>query len=72
MQSRYELAQSDFLRQGITFTVYSDNEGTERTMPFDFVPKIIPPDEWQELERGLMQRFDALNAFLDDVYHEQH
>ena len=32
-------------------------------MPFDFVPKIIPPDEWQELERGLMQRFDALNAF---------
>ncbi len=71
LQSRYELAQSDFLRQGITFTVYSDNEGTERTMPFDFVPKIIPPDEWQELERGLMQRFDALNAFLDDVYHEQ-
>ncbi|HEX6922627.1 MAG TPA: circularly permuted type 2 ATP-grasp protein [Bacillales bacterium] len=70
LKSRYEVAQSDFLRQGITFTVYSGNEGTERTMPFDFVPKIMSYNEWAELESGLTQRVKALDAFLEDVYHE--
>ncbi|HET7577890.1 MAG TPA: circularly permuted type 2 ATP-grasp protein [Bacillales bacterium] len=70
LKSRYSLAQSDFLRQGITFTVYSGNEGTERTMPFDFVPKIMPYQEWTQLEAGLTQRIKALDAFLEDVYHE--
>jgi len=66
--TRYRMAQSDFLRQGVTFTVYHDERGTERPMPFDFVPKIIPAAEWSLIERGLTQRVAALNAFLDDVY----
>lgn len=60
-----------FLRQGITFTVYGDQRGTERVFPFDPVPRIIPADEWQTIEDGLVQRITALNLFLYDVYHEQ-
>nr|WP_246055118.1 circularly permuted type 2 ATP-grasp protein [Pseudalkalibacillus caeni] len=71
MEKRHAFAHGDFLRQGITFTVYNDNKGTERTMPFDFVPKVIPQKEWHQIEKGLIQRFEALNMFLDDVYHDQ-
>lgn len=60
-----------FLRAGVTFTVYSDNQGTERIFPFDLMPRIIPQDEWEFLERGLKQRIVALNMFLHDIYHEQ-
>ena len=60
-----------FLRQGVTFTVYSDDEGTERIFPFDLIPRIIPNSEWVQVERGLKQRVRALNAFLHDIYHEQ-
>jgi len=60
-----------FMRQGITFTVYNDDQGTERIFPFDLVPRIIPASEWDLLERGLTQRIRALNLFLHDVYHEQ-
>ncbi len=71
-KDRYELAQMSFLRRGISFTVYDDkDQGTERTMPFDFVPNIIPHDEWSRVEKGLIQRVRALNAFLEDVYGEQ-
>ena len=59
-----------FRNQGITFTVYGDAEGTERTFPFDPVPRIIPASEWAALEAGLKQRVTALNAFLRDVYSE--
>ncbi|HLP24257.1 MAG TPA: circularly permuted type 2 ATP-grasp protein [Acidobacteriota bacterium] len=61
-----------FLRQGITFNVYGDAQGTERVFPFDLVPRIIPADEWKHLEAGLLQRITALNLFLHDIYHEQH
>ncbi|WP_408008595.1 circularly permuted type 2 ATP-grasp protein [Pseudalkalibacillus sp. A8] len=71
LQARHEAAQQNFLRQGITFTVYNDDQGAERTIPFDFVPNIIPKDEWQQLEKGLIQRVKALNLFLDDVYNSQ-
>ncbi len=57
--------------QGITFTVYGDEAGTERTFPFDPFPRVIPADEWAHLERGLIQRVRALNLFLDDIYHNQ-
>lgn len=57
-----------FLRQGITFTVYGDDEGVERTFPMDMVPRIIPSSDWNMIERGLIQRTAALNAFLDDIY----
>ncbi|HAB17112.1 MAG TPA: circularly permuted type 2 ATP-grasp protein [Verrucomicrobiota bacterium] len=60
-----------FLRQGVTFNVYGDSQGTERIFPFDLVPRIIPAHEWEFLERGLTQRITALNLFLHDLYHEQ-
>jgi uncharacterized circularly permuted ATP-grasp superfamily protein len=57
---------------GITFTVYSDKEGTiDRNWPFDIVPRIIPKSEWDVIEAGLIQRVKALNMFIDDLYHEQ-
>ena len=65
------LADKSFLTQGITFTVYSDDRGTERIFPFDLIPRIIPAQEWAHLERGLVQRMTALNMFLKDVYNEQ-
>lgn len=60
-----------FMRSGVTFTVYSDSQGTERIFPFDLVPRIIPATEWSLIERGLIQRITALNLFLNDIYHEQ-
>ena len=66
-----EEAERAFHRLGITFTVYGENEGTERLIPFDLVPRIIPASEWSMLERGLKQRVQALNAFLADIYHDQ-
>jgi uncharacterized circularly permuted ATP-grasp superfamily protein len=61
-----------FMRQGITFNVYGDAQGTERVFPFDLVPRIIPAHEWEKLAAGLVQRITALNLFLHDIYHEQH
>ena len=60
-----------FLRRGVTFTVYSDAQGTERIFPFDLIPRVIPACEWKRIEAGLVQRLTVLNLFLDDVYHEQ-
>jgi uncharacterized circularly permuted ATP-grasp superfamily protein len=71
-QKRNALASQSFINQGITFTVYSDDKGTERIMPFDPIPRIIPQREWELVERGLIQRITALNLFLKDLYHDQH
>jgi uncharacterized circularly permuted ATP-grasp superfamily protein len=60
-----------FHRVGITFAVYGDDQGTERLIPFDAIPRIIPEAEWRLLERGLIQRATALNRFLHDIYHRQ-
>lgn len=65
------LAASTFLTQGVTFTVYNDEQGTERIFPFDLIPRIIPAAEWAFVERGLIQRITALNLFLEDIYHQQ-
>jgi len=65
------LVDNTLLNQGVTFTVYSDNKGTERIFPFDLIPRIIPAKEWDHVERGLTQRIIALNLFLHDIYHEQ-
>jgi uncharacterized circularly permuted ATP-grasp superfamily protein len=64
-------AERAFHRVGITFAVYGEESGTERTIPFDLVPRIIPAAEWRVLEAGLKQRVTALNRFLHDIYHEQ-
>ncbi len=70
-ERKRSLAASTFLNQGVTFTVYSDNQGTERIFPFDLIPRIIPRQEWDHVERGLVQRITALNMFLHDIYHDQ-
>jgi uncharacterized circularly permuted ATP-grasp superfamily protein len=61
-----------FMRQGVTFNVYGDSQGTERIFPFDLVPRIIAAKEWEHIEAGLVQRIKALNLFLHDIYHDQH
>jgi uncharacterized circularly permuted ATP-grasp superfamily protein len=75
MQARREEAEMIFRRVGITFAVYGakdeDGAGTERLIPFDLIPRIIPAHEWQSMEAGLVQRVTALNRFIHDVYHEQ-
>jgi uncharacterized circularly permuted ATP-grasp superfamily protein len=69
---RYKHAAERLLLQmGITFNVYGDTSGTERIFPFDLIPRIIPADEWDHIERGLKQRVHALNCFIDDIYHDQ-
>src|SRR5260370_28980640 len=70
-QKERTIADNAFLTQGVTFTVYNDQEGTERIFPFDLIPRIIPRAEWEQVERGLSQRITALNLFLHDIYHEQ-
>ncbi len=68
-------AELIFRRVGITFAVYGDLDekggGTERTIPFDIIPRVIPASEWRTLEAGLRQRVTALNRFIHDVYHDQ-
>jgi uncharacterized circularly permuted ATP-grasp superfamily protein len=70
-EERRKLADLSFLIQGITFTVYSDGQGTERLFPFDLIPRILPRAEWDRIDRGLSQRVVALNLFLQDVYGKQ-
>jgi uncharacterized circularly permuted ATP-grasp superfamily protein len=72
LEARHKEAELLFRRVGITFAVYGDDGGTERTIPFDILPRIFPASQWQLLEAGLIQRVQALNMFLHDVYHEQH
>jgi uncharacterized circularly permuted ATP-grasp superfamily protein len=82
MQARREEAEMIFRRVGITFAVYgakdedanlgnAGNGGTERLIPFDLIPRVIPQHEWATMQAGLSQRVTALNRFLHDVYHEQ-
>jgi uncharacterized circularly permuted ATP-grasp superfamily protein len=70
LRERQSEADRAFLTQGITFTVYGDDQGTERIFPYDLLPRIITAQEWKALERGLAQRLTAINMFLRDVYHE--
>jgi uncharacterized circularly permuted ATP-grasp superfamily protein len=75
MARRREEAEMIFRRVGITFAVYGEKDeegaGTERLIPFDLIPRIIPAAEWTQMEKGLVQRVTALNRFIHDVYHEQ-
>ncbi|HLY42753.1 MAG TPA: circularly permuted type 2 ATP-grasp protein [Terracidiphilus sp.] len=68
LQRRKQSAELSFLTQGITFTVYGREEGTERIFPYDLLPRLVTPTEWDHIERGLTQRITALNHFLRDVY----
>src|ERR1700723_3074204 len=68
LQHRKQSVDLAFLTQGITFTVYGREEGTERIFPYDLLPRLITSQEWDRIERGLTQRITALNLFLRDVY----
>ncbi|WP_448563596.1 circularly permuted type 2 ATP-grasp protein [Trichothermofontia sp.] len=71
IKQRQQAAQNALFSLGATFNVYSDNQGTERILPFDIIPRIVAAPEWDYLERGLKQRIEALNLFIDDIYHDQ-
>ena len=71
LHRRAEAAQRELFRLGITFTVYSDRDATDRILPFDIVPRPLSADDWRTIEAGVVQRVAAINAFLDDVYHDQ-
>jgi uncharacterized circularly permuted ATP-grasp superfamily protein len=71
LKRRKLAAERSMLQLGITFAVYGDQEGSERIIPFDIIPRIIQIREWDWLDRGLRQRITALNTFINDIYHEQ-
>ena len=75
MRARREEAEMIFRRVGITFAVYGEKDeaasGTERLIPFDLIPRVVPAHEWADMEKGLRQRVTALNRFIHDVYHDQ-
>ncbi|MEY4611600.1 MAG: hypothetical protein RL246_1919 [Bacteroidota bacterium] len=70
-QRRQISAERALMAMGITFNVYSENEGTERIMPVDIIPRIVHAQEWEKMEKGLIQRITALNLFLADIYSDQ-
>lgn len=71
LQQHHETAQLALFNLGVTFRVYSDQQGVERIFPFDIIPRIIDASEWQWLETALKQRIRALNHFLNDIYGQQ-
>ncbi len=71
LPQKQRAATALYTRQGITFAVYGDESGTERSIPFDIIPRIIRPAAWKIINDGACQRVRALNAFLKDVYHDQ-
>jgi uncharacterized circularly permuted ATP-grasp superfamily protein len=71
LQRRAGIAEAELRNLGITFTVYSDGEQIDRILPFDLIPRVLVAAEWAMLERGVVQRVAAINAFLHDIYHAQ-
>ena len=66
-----QAAKDHFLYEGITFTVYGESEGIERTIPYDLIPRVIEKKQWNKVALGCSQRVRALNLFLHDIYHQQ-
>ena len=71
LRHRQENAETTFRQLGITFAVYGESEASERIIPFDIVPRVFLANEWARLSEGLIQRVEAINAFLNDVYGER-
>ena len=71
LEERQSTLERSFLLQGITFTVYGAESATERIIPTDLFPRILPAGEWAKIEAGLAQRLKALNMFLADIYGDQ-
>ena len=68
---RKQEAELAIATMGITFTVYSDAGNIDREWPYDIIPRIILQKEWQQIEKGLIQRLTALNLFINDIYNDQ-
>jgi uncharacterized circularly permuted ATP-grasp superfamily protein len=71
LKNRQIAADRALIQAGITFNVYGESAGVEKTLPFDLVPRIVAATEWARIEKGLIQRIRALNLFIDDLYHDQ-
>jgi uncharacterized circularly permuted ATP-grasp superfamily protein len=71
LEKRQKAAEVALFNMGVTFTVYGNESGIEKIFPFDIIPRIIAPDDWELIERGLKQRIYALNLFIDDIYNAQ-
>jgi uncharacterized circularly permuted ATP-grasp superfamily protein len=71
LNRRQQAAKQALFELGATFNVYGDDQGTERIIPFDIIPRIVSAQEWQTLEKGLKQRIYALNQFIADIYGQQ-
>ncbi|RAU20119.1 hypothetical protein CU669_20105 [Paramagnetospirillum kuznetsovii] len=71
LRRRLGLAEKELFDLGVTFTVYSDKDAIDRILPFDILPRVITASEWSRLEAGIIQRVNAINLFLDDLYHDQ-
>jgi uncharacterized circularly permuted ATP-grasp superfamily protein len=72
LATRQKAADAAIRSMGITFTVYHEEGGSiDRAWPLDIIPRVIPVDEWRRIEAGLQQRAQALNLFIDDIYHAQ-
>ena len=71
LRRRAQAAERELYNLGVTFTVYTSREQIDRILPFDVIPRILSAEEWDTIERGVIQRVTALNRFIEDVYHEQ-
>src|SRR3974390_1252889 len=70
LETRQRAAEAAIRSMGITFTVYHEEGGSiDRAWPLDIIPRVIAADEWRRIEAGLQQRAQALNLFIDDIYH---
>jgi uncharacterized circularly permuted ATP-grasp superfamily protein len=71
LRQRASEAENELHNLGITFTVYTERDAIDRILPFDVIPRVLTPQEWQKLEDGVIQRVSAINLFLHDIYHDQ-
>jgi uncharacterized circularly permuted ATP-grasp superfamily protein len=70
LRARSREAERELFNLGITFTVYTENETIDRILPFDVIPRVLSPNDWSTIDRGVQQRVTALNQFLFDIYHD--
>ncbi|MBP0964433.1 MAG: circularly permuted type 2 ATP-grasp protein [Oscillospiraceae bacterium] len=57
-------------RYGVKFGIYKNSSFKEQLFPFDAIPRVISAEDFADMEKGLVQRVDALNMFLADIYSE--
>ena len=72
LTTRAKDADLELFNLGVTFTVYSDKDVIDRVLPFDIIPRVLTASEWDTIDRGVIQRVSAINAFLHDIYNERH